>query len=439
MLEEDKAYDFQNGYRLEKMAGKDNTYLLRNEDGLIVAFIEQYNNIITSFREYQDRRLPNSVVNKIIEFISRSSFHLSKEAAKYLGVSIIKIAEDNELYLKSTELNSKALKPYLMNSEQVILIVNNIKKINLKIPAFSHNCMLDLQNANIGTLTISHNVIADLDLRNNRNIKELIVEYNYQGKLFLSRSNIKKLTVADNCTAEINYLSGNGVLDINIGNKFNGIINIKDSYLKNLKTGSFCHAHININTCIFYYYINIGSHSSSSINISSVFARYLKLGDFYSGKLSGSSVSSKQGVRTFYIGDDFSGDLDLSMGRTIQRIEVGSRASGYIGLIACPSIKLLTIDSEFSGIINLSESGIVYLRANAPCQGRFELNGCNHLTLLQVPQDLGYKVLGAPKPLKIETKQGYINYHFLLRDLPSEYFPSTLQRFLSKLRHLFKS
>ena len=42
-------HEFSFGYVGSKMVGKENTYVLRNKSGFIVATAEKYNNVLTSF------------------------------------------------------------------------------------------------------------------------------------------------------------------------------------------------------------------------------------------------------------------------------------------------------------------------------------------------------------------------------------------------------
>ncbi len=438
MAEDDKViYNFHNGFTLERMPGKESTFIFRNKEGLITAFIEKCNDVITSCREYQDRRLPHKVLNSIARFVKDSGSRLSKEAAQALGMSIIRFGNGREIYLTSSELTSSALKPFFLNDKNVTIIVNKLKIHNLDVPKYSRDCVLDLQSAKIKRLTVGEGCRIDIDLRGNHIIKSLKVKKNYDGKLFLSHCGMKRLYIDDDARAEITYVSGEQVADIELGNNFGGNVNLKNAYLHNFKTGNNFHAGLYVNMCIFYRYIEIGDNSSSNIEMSSVFARHLQIGNGYSGHLFGSSVCSRQGIRSVYIRNNFSGYLDLSAARTVQRLEVGRGASGTVVLAACPSIRLVKFDEDFSGVANLNESGIIYVRAYKNCTGRFELSNCPNLTLIKMPAEGGYKIIGAPQPVKTETSGGYVYFNFIRRDLPSEYFSGRLKRVFLFFRNLF--
>ena len=92
-------HEFSFGYVGSKMVGKENTYVLRNKSGFIVATAEKYNNVLTSFLFHKERKVPKFILNEIIEYILKSELKISKEAAKELGVSMLKCGDKKEIYL----------------------------------------------------------------------------------------------------------------------------------------------------------------------------------------------------------------------------------------------------------------------------------------------------------------------------------------------------
>lgn len=90
----------------------------------------------------------------------------------------------------------------------------------------------------------------------------------------------------------------------------------------------------------------------------------------------------------------------MSSSKTVQRVEVGENASGQLILISSPSIRLVILGANFSGMADFRESALVYASAAENCTGRFECNACANLTLLNMPKENGYKIVGTANRLK---------------------------------------
>lgn len=430
IMSEDKIiYKIDWHYGIEKMSGKEGTYIIRKRNGLIAAFIEKQGDNITNFTPHQNRRLPKRIINKVAEHIIKQKYTLSKDSARALGVSLIKSERGDIQYISSSELKRRGLEFFQKPEEIEQITIYNLYKQDIKIAADSHNKFYDLQQANIKKLRIGEDVQAEIDLRDNGLIEEVVIEENFNGKLYLAQSNIRKLEIKDNCHGEINYTTGTNRLKIDIGNSFGGHIFLKSAYLEYLRIGDGCSADIKIELCIFYKEIRLGKENTSEIVCSSVYAKYFELGDYFSGHLKGLSQSSKQGVRELYVGHHFSGYIDLSGSNTIERIELGAQGDGKIDLIGCKSIRIIRIDSEFSGELNLMESDIVYIRAEAPCFGDIDVTDATKITRVILPKKREYKIKGAvKKPIKAKKKGKLVEYYIRRIRLPNGYFISTAPR-----------
>ena len=440
MSEDKLLYKIDWHYDMEKMSGKEGTYIIRKRNGLIVAFIETQGENITSFTPHQNRRLPKRIIDKVAAYIIKSGYSLSRDSAHALGVSIIKSEKGNIRYISSSMLKKKGIAPFIKKEEIENITINNLYKQKIKIPDDSHNKFFDLQKANIDTLIVEENTHAEIDLRDNAVIEEVVIDSNFNGKLYLAQSNIKKLEIKDNCHLELIYTLGLNRLKMQIGQNFSGSIALKNTYLQYMRIGERCMAQIRIELCICYEDISIGKESSSEILCSSVFAKYFSLGNSFSGHLEGLSKSSKQGVRNLYIGNSFSGNIDLSNSNTIERIELGKDSDGKIDLIGCKSIRIVKIEENFSGELNLTESGIVYVRAEAPCLGEFNFTEAEKLTQVILPKQKEYKITGvARKPIKAQRmKNGMIAYYFRRIKLPRAYYISTAPAsFWKNIKKLF--
>ena len=75
----------------------------------------------------------------------------------------------------------------------------------------------------------------------------------------------------------------------------------------------------------------------------------------------------------------------------------------------------------------MTESGIVYVRAEAPCLGEFNFTEAEKLTQVILPEQKEYKITGvARKPIKAQRmKNGMIAYYFRRIKLPRAYYIST--------------
>lgn len=430
-------HEFSFGYVGTKMVGKENTYVLRNKSGFIVATAEKYNNVLTSFLFHKERKVPKFILNEIIKYILKSELKISKEAAKELGVSMLKCGDKKEIYLSSRDLEKGKLKNYLQEDEKVIGVLNSLKPINLHIENKQGKCQFDMQGLKIKKLEIGNGSTIEIDLRGNNYITEITVGQGTSGKVILYRSSAEELEVEDNSLMDIQIQECEKVLDIKIGRNYGGKIEISKSYLQGLKVGEQSHGRFDINLCIFYRIIEIKDDNQSDIRISSVFARYMEIGNNFSGKLYGSSLSPKQGIRNLYVGDDFSGVLDLSNSKTIQRVEIGDRAKGDIILISSPSIRLVTIGKNFEGDADFRESSIVYVSAEQNCGGKFECGGCQNLTLIRLPYEQSCKIINAPKPIKAIKEEECIEYWFINRQLEKEYFKQHRKSWFRKLGKIF--
>lgn len=411
-------------YAVEPMSGKENTYILRRRDGLILVFIEKSGNNITSVRYHETRNLPRWILNYLAKFIISSGWKVSATAAQTLGISIIKYDNGTEEYISFPALKRNRYVSKLWGQGHKVFAINSLSVHNLHIPNNIQELTLETIGAQIKHLKIGDNTQININLRDNHIIRRLLIGDKFSGKVYLNNSDIKKFVLGDNALADISYVSGRKALSISIGKNFQGSLFTQMSYLGGLSLDSGSQGDIKLDKCISFKPIVIKDNSLSHIECSSVFAPYISIGNNYSGYLEGSSLSSKQGVRKLFIGSSFSGQIDLSNSKTIYRVEFGKSATGQLNLISCPSIRIVKFNSGFSGSVDFRESSIAYVRASSPCQGEFIFSGCKMLTLLKLPLSNEYKIIGSGKPIKIIKKRDYAYFYFKNYLLPKTYFSS---------------
>ena len=408
-------------YRFEKMSGKDNTYIIRRRDGLISAFIEINGNNIISFRSHQNRRLPTGIVNIFARRIIEKGYHISDEAAIELGISVIELEGGRYTYISSEHIKKYGLSVY----ENSQFHINTLLLSKLSIPSDTKNCTIDFHQAKVNRLIIKKDTQAEIDLRENFFIKEVLIGDNFVGKIYLSENNIKKIKVGKNCSAEIVYTKGRIAPKIYIGSQFKGYLQLRNTQIKEVKIARDSKGKLRVQNCIIKEPIDVGKNSSLEIDLSTVYCPYIYLRKDYSGHLKEDGQPNKQGIRAIFTDNDFSGQIDLSLTSTIQRLEIGKNSSGNVDSIGCKSIEVIKIDSNFSGEIDCRESSVVYMSVETPCQGSFFLSDATRLALLSLPKMSKHKIFGVGKPLSFSPSgKNNINYKFKEIKLPRIYFKS---------------
>lgn len=408
-------------YRFEKMSGKDNTYIIRRRDGLISAFIEINGNNIISFRSHQNRRLPTGIVNIFARRIIEKGYHISDEAAIELGISVIELEGGRYTYISSEHIKKYGLSVY----ENSQFHINTLLLSKLSIPSDTKNCTIDFHQAKVNRLIIKKDTQAEIDLRENFFIKEVLIGDNFVGKIYLSENNIKKIKVGKNCSAEIVYTKGRIAPKIYIGSQFKGYLQLRNAQIKKIRIARDSKGKLRVQNCIIKEPLEIGKNSSLEIDLSTVYCPYIYLRKDYSGHLKEDGQPNKQGIRAIFTDNDFSGQIDLSLTSTIQRLEIGKNSSGNVDSIGCKSIEVIKIDSNFSGEIDCRESSVVYMSVETPCQGSFFLSDATRLALLSLPKMSKHKIFGVGKPLSFSPSgKNNINYKFKEIKLPRIYFKS---------------
>lgn len=399
-------------FRLEKTPGSETSCFLRRRDGLIFAVLNKNGNLVSDFRPHAGRTVPARIINKLAAAVINEKCDISADAARRLGITVIKYPDGHKEYLTTSALHRRGLNRYFHEGKNAVIIVNSLSHHNLSVPAKTENCTLNLLHSGVKNISIASGSSLDIDLRECRTIKKLHVADNFTGRIFLSRSSIRRIKLGSDCRADISYHSGENILSLDIGKNFGGSLSIQDIYLKHLNIKEGCNAGISINLCMFYRGIKIGSGCSSPVVCSSVLASFVKIGNSFSGRFSGSSITARQGIRVVSVGRDFSGYIDLSNDRTIQNFELGAEASGEIIFTDCPSVKTVRLGAHFQGRIDFSGSRVVYVQALPPCTGRFIFSGCRNLALLKLPRNNDYKIIDSPRPLLVKVQEPYVFYQF---------------------------
>lgn len=352
-----------------------------------------------------------------------------------LRIFFIVVIKDNILHTDTDTILKNLEHPI----NDVRIISNHLKKKHLKIKDSSVGCKLELHFCEVRKVTIGKGCSLCLDLRDNPYIQTVIVKDNFSGNIYLSRSSVKKIVIGNNCRCNISLNDSINCFRLRAGDVFSGKVEISNSCFHKFQVGYYCYAEINLEQNWGKKHIFIGDSFRGILNINAVKTPLIKIGDDCKGEIKISSAKEQNGSEKLNIADDFAGSLDLSGDCNMKRIEVGDNASGILNLLRCQALKIVKFEKKFSGVVDLSESAIEYLRAQNGCCGKIVILNCPHLTLLKLPLDKRGDVASERNPLKIEIDSHHIYYHFQFRRLPSYYFTpfyvvwfKGLKRFLNR-------
>ena len=411
-------------YRIERMSGKDNTLVIRRKDGLIIAFIEENNGTMVSFRGHENRKISINLLNKIAFYAKRQGYKLTLGVCKEIGMSIVRTLSGQQIYITSEELKKNGLEKYLPLGENCQVSINNIIHNDIQIPDNSTGNTYDFHNSHIRHLKVGKNVFAEIDLRENQYIEKVEIEDSFSGKINLSSSHARQLHIGDETRAEVTAQDLTHSIKLNIGQKFSGIINFKDNIMSEAKIGGDSKGQIHFTQCMLQCPIIIGDKSETLIKLHNVYAKYILFNERFHGDLKITEDKAQLGVRRIFVESNFAGHIDLSNNKTIERIEIGKDAEGSVELIGTSSIKIIRLEENFTGKLDCRESGVVYISANYPCEGDFVLNDTTRLAEMKLPKTTSYRIYGVSKPLKIIKQKQHVIYKFQNIQLPKSYYQS---------------
>ena len=303
-----------------------------------------------------------------------------------------------------------------------MIIANHLKKRHLRIYPDSYNSRLELHFSEIKKLTICENCSLTVDLRDNPYIKEIVIKDGFSGSINLSRSSVRKISVGTNCRCDLTLENSLNCFKFSAGDVFSGHVRIKESCFHKLSVGYYCYADISLTKICGRKKINIGDSFRGMLKMSGLSVPRLNIGHDCRGSIIQQSQNEEEHTKRLHIKDDFAGTLDLSNDGQTEKIEVGSFASGTFNLLNCRGLKFIKFEDAFSGVADLSESDVEYVRAGSGCRGRIVVLNCPRLTLLELPLNKKGDITAERNPLRIELVRGRLSYRFHERGLPRSYF-----------------
>lgn len=430
-------YNLEKGYQITRVLGKECLMIMRDKYSTPLATIELCQNKISAVTPYREAENDKNYIRVLQKFVQRHHYILTKDAALDLGFSIV-CKDGEEEYFRSEELTSAKLESFFSSYDSLTVILNNFRKHKLNIPRARKQCTLDFTHAEISRIIISPNSHAAIDLRDNRFVGALIVGDSFNGSLNFSRSALLNIRFGDNCRCDISCTHSGKCFEMSLGDVYSGVMDIKDSCFHRLKVGYYCYAVIRLTENWGRKDVIIGDSFRGSLMLDSVEVNNLEIGDDCRGRIAVTEKDNRQGIHSFDIADDFQGDIDLASSQRVEQVDVGSRAAGTINLSGCPSIQSLKFEQNFSGTADLSDSGVVYIRAKDGCTGQFILLNCENLSLLKLPKDKRANITVERMPKTVAADDRNFYYRFDEKELDPErstpfYFP-----WLKKAKRFFR-
>lgn len=426
------------GYQITQSQTKDNALILRDKYCKGLAVIELFQDKVVRVTGFKTTEFPTKQIPVIVKFIRDYHYQINSDTAFDLGLSVVRIEGQNEVYLTSSELTKIQLHKFMRNPKKVNLILNDFKKTSFTVPKTTQSCNLNLSHANIKKLIISKHANALIDLRDNIHIDHIFVEDGFIGSLNLSRSSVGNIKIGDNCRCNITMNYSAKCFHLKIGDVYSGVLDIKDSCFHSLDIGYYCYANIKLSENWGQKRIKVGSSFRGNLIVDSVYVKDINIGDDCKGKI---FIKNKQkhenGIKHIDLADDFGGELDICDSKTIERVDVGNNASGHINISGCDSVRALKFDEYFDGFADLSRSGIMYVRAQKGAEGRLVLMDCSNLTLLKFAKDCNPSINVNKSPLEVAKDEENVYYKFHHQKIPEEYLTPSYAHWIKKIKKFF--
>ena len=427
-------YKLEKGYQITRVLGKECLMILRDKYSTPLATIELCRGKISSVTPYRGAENDRNHIRVIQRFVRRYHYSLTAEAALNLSLNVVK-RDGKETYYTSSELTASRLERLFKNYDTLAVTLNNFRKRKLIVPSSAKKCSLNLSHAIVSKLIVSRNSHAAIDLRDNRFVETLIIGDSFRGSLNFSRSDIQNIKLGNNCRCDIFCIHSGKCFEMTLGDVYSGILDVRDSCFHRIKTGYYCYAVIRLSENWGKKDVIIGDSFRGSLFIDSVLAENVEIGDDCRGRISVREHNRRQGIKHIDIADGFKGEIDLASALALQKVEVGAHAAGSINLSSCPSIQAVKFEEDFSGRVDLRNSGVIYVRAKDGCSGRFVLLHCENLSLLRLPRDKRADIAVERMPQSVGTDSRNFYYHFDEKELPAELSSPFYAGWVKKLRH----
>lgn len=356
-IEKDSViHSLNDGYKITKSLDQKSKIILRDKYSTPLYSLELCNDRISDISRFSNVAHNDKYKKILAKFVQNFHYYVMPEVAQELGLSVIKMRNDEEIYLTSSELNTKKLNELMRDQNQIDITLNSLSLHNLKVPGGTKTCSLNLTNTNIKKLTVAANSQISIDMRNNLSVSTLIIGDHFNGNLNLSYSNLEKIKIGHNCRCDLVLKHSGKCFDLDIGNVFSGVLDINDSCFHNLNIGYYCYVQIKLNENWGKKDINIGEFFRGLLEANSVLVENINFADDCRGKILITSKDSNHGIKRVRLLNFFSGKLDIHQSQSVEFVQVGKNSYGRLILRGCPSLKSVRVAENFSGFSDYSFS-----------------------------------------------------------------------------------
>ncbi len=426
------------GYKITKINGNDCKIMLRDKYSTPLAVIELCGDKVSNVRGYKSETYDNKYRKILVDYVRDFHYRLTEEATVDLGLSVVKIDGEEDIYLTGDEFSVSKLEEYMRRPEYVSITFNDYDKNVLTVPSGTRSCSLKLSHASVKKIVVEKKANVLIDLRDNQYTEFLHIKDGFNGKLNLSRCNLEEIKIDDNCRCDILFNYSGKCFNMLVGDVFSGELDIRNSCFHNLEIGYYCYADIKLSENWGRKSISVGDSFRGTLDVDSVVAKSILIGNDCRGKINISSKNNRNGLKTLEVDDNFHGELTLRHIQTVETVNIGANASGKLDMVSCSSVRAVQIDEGFNGVADFSSSGLMYLQAQGECAGRFVLMHCDNLSLLKLPRSNVSEMKLNASPLEISKDKEYVYYKFDERKIPEEYQESWLASSYRKIKKILK-
>ena len=374
--------ELSGGYTMAQLNSLKCRLIFRDQHGQVLAVMPGCQTKISAVYPYRNHKLSSHEKTVLQDFIKKQKFSIAPDAAKVLGLSIIRYADQSEEYLNETELKSRLHLPL----EAEALYICGFKTHTLEFRSYTRCAQCNIGRAQIKKLLIGHNCDMQIDARDNKFLQSVKIGNNYNGSLNLSRSDVENIFIGSNCRCDLSVFDSRKCFSLDIENVYSGNLYIRNSCVHNLQIGYYSYANLKLEDNWGQRNIWIGDSFRGNLEIDSLNAQGLYIGKDCKGLIKISGKGKQSASRGIIIGDEFFGTLDLQGGSNINELRVGARAGGKFYLWGQGGIKTAVFGAYFGGVADFSESSVEYIEIGHSSGGEIILRNCQKLQELKVNQ-----------------------------------------------------
>lgn len=254
-------------YKMVRKSGNKCLLLLTDNKENLLASLEGCQNIVTQMVVAEDKgKLDNDEKKYLLEFIKDNNYAITKEVARDLDMSIIKHLDGENEYLTEEKLIKKVAE----GIDFAKVYVGRLSRYVFKIPEDAKEVHYDFADAKVTKLVVGRNCSASVDFRDNKHIKNVILEENFAGTINLSRTAVENLYIGPHGRCNLIAEDVKNCFNLYVADGCSGSFNISNSCLSELSIGNGCDGQIiieNHGTNTEIQKLVLGENSAESINV----------------------------------------------------------------------------------------------------------------------------------------------------------------------------